>query len=365
MSRYAVETGHREGEALVVLRDSAGEAAAQLWPGCGNNCFALTLIAPDGQPVTVIQAPPALDEIRRRPSWWGIPLLFPFPGSIPRGEYIFEGRRLRLGRPDQPIVSEGHEAPGARRDFHGSVMDLPWQIATTDADDGAATVRSTLNAADHPEVLEGFPFPYRLEAAYRLDRQGLHLRFQVTNSGAGQLPFGFGAHPFFRLPLGRHGAPADCLVRIPAGRRWNGRRLRDLLENERRGQTPVPWDEVCPPVQGALDLRTPRPFVEGVYNGAYTELAPADGQVDVEASVIDPLNRLEVAMRATPAFRNLVFWSPPGRPEVCLEPWTCPSNVFNLAARGVPHHGLTVLAPGETWEAAMWITLRRAIIHRS
>lgn len=285
MSRYAVEAGLREGEALVVLRDTASGVAAQLWPGCGNNCFDLTLAAPDGHPVTVIQAPPALDEIRRRPSWWGIPLLFPFPGSIPRGEYAFQGRRLRLGRPEQPIVSEGHEAPGARRDFHGFVMDLPWQVATTDADDAAATVRSTLDAADHPQTLEGFPFPFRVESTYRLDQRGLHLRFAVTNSGEGQLPFGFGAHPFFRLPLGAHGAPADCLVRIPAGRRWDGRRLRALLERDGEGEgrqtAPVPWqevwDEVCLPVRAPFDLRTPQPFVAGAYNGAYTDLMPAEG----------------------------------------------------------------------------------------
>lgn len=366
MSRYVVEAGHREGESLVVLRDTASAVAAQLWPGCGNNCFDLTLAAPDGHPVTVIQAPPVLDEIRRRPSWWGIPLLFPFPGSIPRGEYAFQGRRLRLGRPEQPIVSEGHEAPGARRDFHGFVMDLPWQVATTADDDVAATVCCTLDAADHPQTLEGFPFPFRVEATYRLDQQGLHLRFGVTNSGEGQLPFGFGAHPFFRLPLGAHGAPADCLVRIPAGRRWDGRRLRALLESDGDGEggptAPVPWDEVwgevCPPVRAPFDLRTPQPFVAGAYNGAYTDLTASEGpEGGAEATLIDSLNRLQVTLRAGPAFRNVVFWSPPGRPELCFEPWTCPSNVFNLAAQGVPHHGLTVLDPGHTWAASMRISL--------
>ena len=57
-------------------------------------------------------------------------------------------------------------------------------------------------------------------------------------------------------------------------------------------------------------------------------------------------------MRGSPGFENVVFWSPPGASELCLEPWSCPSNVFNLAAQGVPHNGLTVLAPGASvaWE---------------
>ena len=203
MSRYVVERVRREGEEVVALRDSASGAQAQVWPGCGNNCFSLTLPAPNqsrrtDQPaglIAVVQEPPALDEIRRRPSWWGIPLLFPFPGSVPGGAYEFEGRRLRLGRPGQPVVSEpvylsGARPPNARRDYHGFVMDLPWQVADTQASDEAATVRSTLDSVDHPEAHEGFPFPYRGEATYRLDDAGLHLQFRAINTGEGKLPFG-------------------------------------------------------------------------------------------------------------------------------------------------------------------------------
>ncbi len=306
--------------------------------------------------MTVVQAPPTLAEIRRRPSWWGIPLLFPFPGAIPDGEYEFEGRRLRLGREGQPVVPEGHEAPGARRNFHGFVMDAPWTVAGVAADDGGAEVSASLESDSFPEMLEGFPFPFRLEASYRLDGDGLRLRFQAHNPGPGPLPCGFGAHPFFRLPLGPAGSPGECLISIPAARRWDGRRLRTVLEGGAGSGVAGAEDEVRPPVSPELDLRTPRPFVEGVFNGLYTDLAREDGWI--AASVIDPPNRREAVMRGSPGFENVVFWSPPGRAELCLEPWSCPSNVFNLAAAGVPHHGLTVLPPGHsaTWE--MGLSLR-------
>src|SRR5437762_3416121 len=83
---------------------------------------------------------------------------------------------------EQPVVAEAvfqsdNRPPNARRDYHGFVMDLPWQVAETRAGDEAATVRSTLNSADHPAAHEGFPFPYRVEATYRLDDQGLRLHF--------------------------------------------------------------------------------------------------------------------------------------------------------------------------------------------
>ncbi|HEV2122591.1 MAG TPA: aldose 1-epimerase [Chloroflexota bacterium] len=352
MSRFAVESATREGEDLIVLRDAANGALAQIWPGWGNNCFALDLSAPNGRLVPVIQAPPSLDEIRQKSSWWGIPLLFPFPGRIPNGEYEFRGTRYRLGRPEQPVLPEGKVQPGARRDFHGFVMDLPWKVRETEANDEAASVRSSFLSDDHPEAHVGFPFPYRVEATYRLDAQGLSLRFQVVNIGPGDLPFAFGAHPFFRLPLGDNGSPGECLVHIPGNRRWDGRRVAAVLAGEKT----APLEEIRPPVPEEIDLREPKPFVEGRYNGMYTDLTLKDGRV--ECFIRDPANGLETVMRATPNFPNVVFWSPPGRQELCFEPWTAPSNVFNLAAREVPHHGLIVLAPGETWEGTMWVLLR-------
>jgi len=358
MSRFSVGRGAREGQELVVLRDGETGAEAQIWPGCGNNCFSLTLPSPAGEsrPVTVIQDPPALEEIRRRPSWWGIPLLFPFPGTIPRGEYEFEGRTLRLGRPEQPIVSEGKEFPGARRDYHGFVMDLPWTVVDERADDAGVTMRSTLDSRDHPEVHEGFPFPYQVEATYTLNANGLRLEFLARNTGEGRLPFGFGAHPFFKVPLGPSGSPEECLVSIPASQRWNNRVVRETLARGEGGQE-VTRDEVLMPVPEEIDLRQPRPFVPQTYNGMYTGLTLVDGTV--EAFIRDPSNALETVMRASAEFPNVVFWSPPGRPELCFEPWICPSNVFNLAACGVPGNGLVVLEPEETWDASMWISLRK------
>ncbi|HET7769153.1 MAG TPA: aldose 1-epimerase, partial [Chloroflexota bacterium] len=306
MARFAAADGEREGQRLIVLTDAQSGAAAQLWPGCGNNLFSLKLPRPDGAGdlVTVIQDPPALAEIRRRPSWWGIPLLFPFPGTIPQGEYEFEGRKLRLGRPEQEIVSEGRERPGTKRDYHGFVMDLPWVVESGEADDGRVVVRSSLDSSAHPEANEGFPFAYRVEATYELSRDGLRLDFTVKNparpapEGSGErLPFGFGAHPFFKLPLGELGSAAECLVRIPALRRWNGRGMRALVERYGEGKVPPEaWKELRPEVSAELDLRDPRRFEPGAFNGMYTDVALNEAGL-VEAFVRDPVNGLETVMR--------------------------------------------------------------------
>lgn len=378
MSRFVVEAGEREGEALVVLRDTETGAKGQIWPGCGFNLFSLTLPDPKGAAantassggsgpsgdgavplITVIEAPPSLSEIRRRPSWWGVPLLFPFPGTIPRGEYVAEGQKLRLGRPEQPVVSEGKEFPGARRDYHGFVMDLPWKVVERRGDDTGATVRAELDSRDHPEAHEGFPFPYKVSATYRLDAKGVRLDFGAENVGDGRLPFGFGAHPFFKVPLGPKGSAEECLLRVPASRRWNARAVRDRLEAG-ESAAGLTWEEVTIPVPAELDLREPRRWVSGTFNGMFTGLERVGPEEVVEAFIRDPNNGVETVMRASREFPNVVVWSPPGRPEVCFEPWICPSNVFNLAASGVPGNGLVRLEPGETWGATMWVGLRAA-----
>src|SRR5688500_8869489 len=317
MTRFWVDQVVREGEALVALRDLETGAEALIWPGLGNNCIEARLpLALDSlsEIVDALKGPPSLAELRKTPAFWGVPLLFPFPSRVPRGEYEFEGRRYTMPR-----------------DFHGFALDTAWRALSTEADDTSATLTSVLTSEEHPETLEGYPFPYRVAAEYTLSAEGLRLDVRVTNAGTGNMPFGYGAHPYFRLPLGETGSFGECLIRVPANRKWD------------RPDAP--------------DLHGPLPLVEKIYNGVYTDLDLTDGLV--ECSVTDPVNGVEAVMRATPNHPVVVVYTHAGAESVCFEPWTCPPNVFNLAARGVEGHGLIVLGPGEEWTGTMWLSLRR------
>ncbi|HEX2185070.1 MAG TPA: hypothetical protein VHN78_06150, partial [Chloroflexota bacterium] len=80
--RYTIEPQPAAPE-LYLLRDHASGAAVRLWVGHGNNAVEASLPGPRGGPVPAILAPEHLDAVREQPSWWGIPLLFPWPGRIP------------------------------------------------------------------------------------------------------------------------------------------------------------------------------------------------------------------------------------------------------------------------------------------
>jgi aldose 1-epimerase len=165
------------------------------------------------------------------------------------------------------------------------------------------------------------------------------------------MPFGFGPHPYFRVPIGGDTPRAELLVTVPAARRWNLPRVGALGADER-----LTWTDVTEPVAGELDLRRPRPLGEQRYDGGFTSLAARDGRI--ECSVADPGAGLELVMRATANFGTIVVYTPPGRPGICFEPWTCPPNAFNLAARGVEPSGLIILQPGEQWRGQMRLLVR-------
>ncbi|HET7770933.1 MAG TPA: aldose 1-epimerase [Chloroflexota bacterium] len=334
MSRFEAREIEREGERVVELRDTATGAWAHVWPASGFNCVAAQ-VAIDGELVDLLLDPPKLEDARREPSHYGIPLLWPFPSGMPRGEYTFEGVKRQF-----------------TRHGHGFVLERAWKVGDSGADETGAWVMGVFESGDYPELREQFPFDYRVEAHYRLEETGLALRFSVLNTGGGRLPFGYGAHPYFKLPLGSRGSRGECLLHVPAARRWHGPALRAVSDGAIGGP-----DELLPPVPPELDLRRPVQLVERMYDGVWTDLTLVSGLV--ECAALDPVNGRKAVMRATPNHANVTVFTPAWAPGACFEPWTCPPNAFNLAAHGIPGHGLTVLSPGERWEGTMWLSIER------
>lgn len=340
MPRFAIEPVNDSGETLLALRDTATGAFALLWPGLGNNCIAARVPSPHGGLVDLLLAPDSLEQLRSHPSGWGIPLLFPSPGRIPQGEYEFQGRRFVMG---------GVDASG--NVLHGFALRRSWRVDDTHANDHTAEARCSFTSDDHPETLEGFPFPYHVETTYRFNGSCLSLRVVIGNPGSGPLPFGFGVHPYFRIPFAEEGRRGECQLMIPADRRWNLPLIANVAE-----WTAPPIAEATLPVGEGLDYRTPVPLEDRLLDDVLTDLRVKEGWH--ECRVIDPDAQLEAVMSATAGFATLVVYTPPNRPGLCFEPWTCPPNAFNLAARGLATANVIVLAPGRQWEGCMDLSVR-------
>ena len=302
--RYTVTTETR-GEVEIFTLHDAESASAAIAPAWGNSCFALQVHEPVLEPVP-------FEELRQRPTSYGIPILFPFPNRLRDGAFVFRGQRY--------VVNPNR---------HGFVRDKPWRVLDTGAAaDTGAWITSRFEAAQYATaILQQFPFPFDLDVTYRLHEGTLHMETVAHNTGTHEMPMGFGIHPYFRRP-------AQGTLCVPAHQRWE---LEDSLPT---GKLVV--------VEGAYDLRQPRDVRSLALDDIYTDLV-ADPDGLVRCTLTDQQRRIQTTVAFdTAQFPHVVIYTAPApRQALCIEPYTCPTDGFNLQQHGIESN-LIVLQPGET-----------------
>jgi aldose 1-epimerase len=189
------------------------------------------------------------------------------------------------------------------------------------------------------DVLRQFPFPYRLTLTFRLAGTRLRVDVEAQNLGTESMPLGFGWHPYFRLPLIPGGDRGVQAIHVPAARLWK-------LDAEL-----IPTGETIA-VPPERDFRRSRPIGTTNLDDVYTDVQRSDGQS--ACTLTDPASGVTLRIAAGPSFREWVVFAPPHRPTICFEPYTCPTDAFNLAARG-QDVGVIVLRLSERW--ADWMEL--------
>lgn len=356
MNRYLVDEVVWDDERLIELGDRRTGARARIWTRFGCNCVDLRLAAPapsDGavpdstdQATELIVPPLQPEDLRSSPARWGTPLLFPWPGRIPCGEYVWKGRRFTL--PDVDATGNA---------IHGLVNDRPWRIDQILADDNGARLCCSISASDCPEAALAYPFDWTLRTTYRLLADELELRVEVHNLGSEGMPFGFGTHPYFSVPFAPHGRREECRVQVPASGKWDLDRLRQLSPGDKGGTNGTSGSLVLP-LASHEDLTRPTPLGTGSRDAALTGLEMIDGYS--VSTLSDPAAGLTLAVRASAGFETLVLFAPADRSAFCIEPWTCPPNVFNAVSSGHNDVGLLVLEPRSKWHGTVSYKLQQA-----
>lgn len=322
--RFTVDTTSAGG--AVVLRDHQADSWAQVRPelGCHLVSFGGNVA---GREVEAFLQP--TDEPNPlAPGNYGAPVLFPWPNRLRGGHAEIEGKTIQID------VSPGH--PNA---IHGLVRDKPWRIDHSGGASDAALLRCSIES--DAAIVRQFPFPFRLTLTFRLAGPRLRVEVEAQNTGHGPMPMGFGWHPYFRLPLLPGTSRGDDVVQVPADHLW---KLDASL---------IPTGEIvsAPPDQ---DFSRPRPIDGTHLDDVYTGVRQ---QGDVSACTLrDPATGVTLRTLAGPSFREWVVYAPPHRPTICFEPYTCPTDAFNLAARG-ENVGLIVLRPGGVWQDWMELEL--------
>jgi aldose 1-epimerase len=326
---YAVERLARAGMPVIALRDQTSHDEALVAPAAGNNCFQW-LVHFGERRIDLLAVPTDDATLKQGGSSFGIPILFPFPNRVKDAHYRFQDKESTL------------DANSSGNHIHGVVLRRPWRVEAMKASsEVGAWVRSGIRSEDHPDIQRQFPFPFDLSVTHTLKAGTLRIEAVVENTGAGDMPMGFGLHPWFPAPLIPDGKREAVEVQIPARRVWE---LNDMIPTGR-----------TLPADGKFDLRRPTALDNREYDDVLTDIErTADGSACL---MRDPSVPLDILIHADAGFREWVLYAPLKRATVCLEPYTCTTNAINLQPQGIDA-GLLTLKPGERWTGIVTISTR-------
>lgn len=318
---------------IAELVDRRTGSVARIATDVGFNCFRFLAKVNGVTTVDVIDAPEGFENGGHATSHYGIPILFPFPNRIKGGAYSWGGREWKL-----PV--SGIPQDGNGNAIHGFCMDLPWRIIAQSENSVTGEFQLSIDA---PDRLALWPTDCLIRICYSLKGSCLRADITVSNPTQVPLPWGFGTHAYFRVPLSSGSDFGQCTVYAPARRIWE---LNQCL----------PTGEIREPAEHArLD---DSPYLDTLkLDDVYTDVALNDGVLTCR--VMDEKAGLQVEQRCSGDFREVVAFTPPWSSAVCLEPYTCVTDAINLQQRGIDA-GLQVLGAGGTW--AGWIEIEAAAI---
>ena len=252
------------------------------------------------------------------PAFWSgqNPILFPIVGSLKDGQVDIGGQAFGMNR-------------------HGFARQSEFTPA------GQGPDYAVLELRESPETLARYPFPFLLRVRHQLLENGFSTAFTVQNPGETPLPFCIGAHTAIRCPL------------------FGGERFEDYA---------LTFDR---PEDADTLLLTP----EGLLHGGGAEPMLRSGQISLDYAAFQRLDtlifqglasrRADLRHRETGhgvsldfhEFPMVAFWTKPGAPFLCLEPWHGCAAYDNESGRFQDKPHVLTLAPGEQKELSYRFTL--------
>ena len=317
---HRISTQAHGGRTVYTLVDDATGSSASIVPSIGFNLFDLQLPAGGRARPVIASAPDFLDN-PAKPARSGTPILFPFPNRIREGRYAFGGKDYRL-----PLNSSPHA-------IHGFAIAAPWDVIDQEAGADEASLTGLYQISRHsPEQRPNWPADAILQVRYALSGRRLTMTITVMNPTDQELPYGFGIHPYFHLPLDPDGDPARTEVILPASKLW-------VLDGY------IPTGEVRDVAGSRLDFREGQPRLGLKLDDVLTGLSYEGGLC--VCRLVDRGLGAEFRISFDRRFREIVAFTPPANPRaIAIEPYTQTTDAINLAARGIDG-GLRTLGHGK------------------
>ncbi|NLU42690.1 MAG: aldose 1-epimerase [Firmicutes bacterium] len=296
MSRYEVRKSSFGSLDAYELTDSVAGIQAVVVPAVGSNMIALRV----GSNTRILYEPPTVNDLLETPTAFGFPVLMP-PNRIAFARFEVDGRTY--------VFPKNH----GDHHIHGLVHNVEWKVSKQLASDSeGAVLETTVRSLDHKAIREVYPQDFTLTMQYVIKDGEIIVSTSCENSSDDRLPFGIGFHPYFSTPMTPASTKESCFVRLRAQERW-------VLTNC------LPTEEIVEPV-GGHDLREFTPVSSLKLDDLY-------GRVTDRAAVVeDRGSGLRLTIQVDEAYPFWVVWTgkTPDAPFICLEPYTCVTNAFNL-----------------------------------
>ncbi len=226
------------------------------------------------------------------PEIWGehSPVLFPLCGRLFGGCYTYRGKRYEMG-------------------CHGFYSSsLPTLTERTDAS-------LTFVLTENEDTLKVYPFPFCIRLTYTANSDTLTVSALIENTGEDILPFMYGAHPSFAVPMDKGLSFEDFKVDLGDG---------DItLYREQNGPFVCPIGEKFQTENGVFHLNN-----DEICSYGTVILSGVGGKV----SLCSDKSSRSVALTFSDDFKYFCIWksNAEGASYLCLEPWS-----------GVPGDGAT------------------------
>lgn len=193
---------------------------------------------------------------------------------------------------------------------HGVAWQRPWDIVSSSAVDVGLRYRHEPDAH--------WPFAFELTQHFSLTAQALSVQLAFTNRADVTQPVGLGWHPYFP-------------------RRQRSRVHAELSARWESDATQLPTRKVA------------QPGIDG--DVAHLDFDHCFDGWNGEASIRDE----RLSLRLSSSLSRLVVYTPHDKEYFCVEPVSHVSNAIHMADPLA--HGLRAVAPGETFEASMVLSV--------
>jgi aldose 1-epimerase len=322
----AIERDEVTGWDIVVLRcrepgQNTSSHEARVAPAAGANLFSWKI---DG--VELLHQADTLADLAQQRA--GTPLMFPTVNRVRDGRMSFEGRAFTF----EPNLGPNF--------IHGLARRCAFALGPLTQGARAASAELHLDWDERQADWARFPIKHRLTLAFVLRKSALAIRYTVTNEDRAKLPYGFGLHPYFRIP----GTREAVTVTVPLAKRMEAV---DML----------PTGALLSVAGTPHDLRRPLNLAGLALDDVYCGMTP---EKTAGFALAETTPRLAISLGASAEFTHVVVYTPPERPFFCIENQTCSTDAHNLHARGKKREAhLLIVAPGKQGGGEVTFSARR------